>query len=108
MNTYSARRISRRLTNRRQAGNRPWAMFTQVVGFCTGLPNRGAVSASLNTSGTSANQPDNLASCLALLARKSADLSLLLERWEELPVAVRAGIVTMVWAVSGTRKESAE
>jgi hypothetical protein len=39
-----------------------------------------------------------LASCLALLAKKSPDLALLVERWDGLPEAVRAGIVAMVKA----------
>jgi hypothetical protein len=33
---------------------------------------------------------------LALLAKKSADLALLIERWETLPEALRAGIMAMV------------
>jgi len=37
---------------------------------------------------------------LALLARKSPDLALLIERWDALPDAVRAGIVAMVKAAS--------
>jgi hypothetical protein len=37
-----------------------------------------------------------LASCLALLYRKSPDLAMLVERWDALPEAVRAGIVAMV------------
>jgi hypothetical protein len=39
-----------------------------------------------------------LASCLAFLSQKSPDLALLLERWDALPEAVRAGIVAMVRA----------
>jgi hypothetical protein len=35
---------------------------------------------------------------LALLAQKSPDLALLVERWDALPEAVRAGIVAMVKA----------
>jgi hypothetical protein len=38
---------------------------------------------------------------LALLARKSPDLALVVERWEALPEAVRAGIVAMVKAAGG-------
>jgi hypothetical protein len=41
-----------------------------------------------------------LASCLALLARKSPELALLAERWDGLAEAVRAGIVAMVKASS--------
>jgi hypothetical protein len=39
-----------------------------------------------------------LASCLAFLNRKSPDLAMLVERWDALPEAVRAGIVAMVKA----------
>jgi hypothetical protein len=38
---------------------------------------------------------------LALLARKAPDLALVVERWEALPEAVRAGIVAMVKAAGG-------
>jgi hypothetical protein len=37
---------------------------------------------------------------LALLARKSNDLALVVERWDRLPDAVRSGIVAMVKAAS--------
>jgi hypothetical protein len=35
---------------------------------------------------------------LALLAQKSPDLALVVERWDALPEALRAGIVAMVKA----------
>jgi hypothetical protein len=38
---------------------------------------------------------------LALLARKSADLTLVVEQWDKLPHSVRAGIVAMVKAAGG-------
>jgi predicted ATPase len=41
---------------------------------------------------------ERLASCLALLTQKSPDLALLVESWDQLPDAVRAGIVAMVKA----------
>jgi hypothetical protein len=44
------------------------------------------------------NEKKDLAFCLALLARKSADLALIVDRWDQLPAAVRAGIVAMVKA----------
>jgi hypothetical protein len=47
---------------------------------------------------TSDNTPDVLASCLALVARTAPDLALVVERWDALPEAVRAGIVAMVRA----------
>jgi hypothetical protein len=48
----------------------------------------------------SENPPDDLASCLALLARKSANLALVAERWDSLPDAVRSAIITLVKASS--------
>jgi hypothetical protein len=39
-----------------------------------------------------------LASCLALLREISPDLALVVERWDELPEAVKAGIMAMVKA----------
>jgi hypothetical protein len=47
---------------------------------------------------TSGNQEKDLAFCLALLAKKSADLALLVERWDDIPEALRAGILAMVKA----------
>jgi hypothetical protein len=49
---------------------------------------------------TSEADAERLASCLALLAKKSPDLALIAERWDGLPEAVRAGIVAMVKASS--------
>ena len=49
---------------------------------------------------TSGDAINDLAFCLALLAKKSADLALLAERWESLPEAVRVGIIAMVKAAS--------
>jgi hypothetical protein len=40
----------------------------------------------------------NSADCLALYVPKSSDLALVVERWNMLPEAVRAGIVAMVRA----------
>jgi len=40
----------------------------------------------------------NLAFCLAFLAKKSPDLALLVERWMDIPEALRGGIVAMVKA----------
>jgi len=39
-----------------------------------------------------------LAFCLSFLHQKSPDLALLVERWDALPDAVRAGIAAMVKA----------
>jgi hypothetical protein len=38
---------------------------------------------------------------LALLARESPDLALVVERWEALPEAIRAAIVAMVKSAAG-------
>jgi hypothetical protein len=38
---------------------------------------------------------------LALLAQKQPDLALVVERWEALPEAIRAGILAMVRAAGG-------
>jgi hypothetical protein len=39
---------------------------------------------------------NDLASCLALLARKSPDCALLVERWDHLPEPIRRAIVALV------------
>jgi len=50
------------------------------------------------------DNPDSvLASCLALLAKKSPDLAMVVKEWDTLPEAVRAGIVAMVRQI-GTPK----
>ena len=48
--------------------------------------------------GASTSDAERLAFCLALLRQQSPDLALLAERWNELPEAVRAGIMAMVRA----------
>jgi hypothetical protein len=63
-----------------------------------GLENRCQPTVNPSQAGISENDENDLAFCLALLARKSADLALLVERWDSLPEAVRAGIVAMVKA----------
>jgi hypothetical protein len=42
------------------------------------------------------NDAERLASSLALLARKSPDLALIVERWDTLPEVLRAGILAMI------------
>ncbi len=77
---------------------------------CTGLENRSTLpvrhSTSLDGNSTSgiptSSFENNLAFCLAFLAKKSPDLALLVECWDELPEAVRAGIVAMVKAAGAT------
>ena len=69
-----------------------------------GLKVRSRDDASRVKSSTSDNPESVLASCLALLKTKFPDLALLVERWNALPDAVRAGIVAMVKASGeGTR-----
>jgi hypothetical protein len=45
-----------------------------------------------------------LAFCLALLAKRLPDLALLVERWDEIPEAIRAGMVAMVKAAGASRQ----
>ena len=66
----------------------------------TGFEDQQALSANTDNIGTSEQRPNVLAFCLAFLSRKSTDLALLVERWDSLPDAVRAGIVAMVKAAS--------
>ncbi len=66
------------------------------------LQSAPALPQALDPSTTSANEKNVLASCLALLHQKSPDLALLVERWDALPDALRAGIVAMVKAAAGT------
>ncbi len=47
---------------------------------------------------TSENDFERLASCLALLTQKSPDLALVVQRWDSLPDALRAGILAMIEA----------
>jgi hypothetical protein len=42
----------------------------------------------------------DLAFCLALLAKSSPDLAFIVERWNSLPEALRAGIMAMVRATA--------
>jgi hypothetical protein len=71
---------------------------------CTGLENRLLESTSTSESCISGFSEKDLAFCLALLARKSADLALVVERWDALPVAVKAGIMAMVNASVGATR----
>jgi hypothetical protein len=41
-----------------------------------------------------------LASCLAFLSQKSPDLAMVIEHWDSLPDAIRAGIAAMVRAAT--------
>jgi hypothetical protein len=47
---------------------------------------------------TCVNPEKNLVSCWALLKQRSPDLALVVELWDQLPEAVKAGIVAMVKA----------
>jgi hypothetical protein len=69
----------------------------------TGLENRFTDSPTNSNSSTSGNSIKNLASCLAFLSQRSPELALLVQSWETLPDAVRAGIMAMVKASSGTQ-----
>ena len=67
----------------------------------SGLANRSDLPASHSPPDTSGDDQKNLAVYLALLAKKSLDLALTVERWDSLPEAVRAGIMAMVRAAGG-------
>ena len=74
--------------------NRLGALFTPPTGFEDLKPD----AASPVTASTSATDTERLASCLAFLTRISPDLALVVERWNQLPDALRAGILAMVKA----------
>jgi hypothetical protein len=67
------------------------------------LPEPSPQSASTSTSSDDfpESAADHLASRLALLIRKTPSMALVIERWEALPDAVRAGIVAMIEASTG-------
>jgi hypothetical protein len=65
-----------------------------------GLQNQLSKSTNLLSSTTSENDAENLAFYLALLAKKSPDLALVVKQWGNLPEAVRAGIIAMVRSVT--------
>lgn len=72
------------------------------------LQSAPAATQAVAISNASEITPTVLASCLALLTRNSPDLVLLVERWDGLPEAVRAGIVAMVKATSVGRRPNDE
>ncbi|HYV35515.1 MAG TPA: hypothetical protein VE988_07420 [Gemmataceae bacterium] len=43
----------------------------------------------------------DLAFCLALLAKKSGDLALVVDRWETLPTPIKAAVMALVRSASG-------
>jgi len=73
--------------------------FEPTVTYATPVfKTGGATSQRIGNSGVSADAPTDLASCLALLAQISPDLALVVQHWDALPQAVRAGILAMVKA----------
>ncbi len=56
-----------------------------------------------NPQDTCDDAENRLASCLAFLSAKSPDLALLVQRWDTLPDALRAGILAMVKASANAR-----
>jgi hypothetical protein len=66
-----------------------------------GLQNQLSVSTTFEQNSTSVIPEKNLAFCLALLKQISLDLALVVERWEILPKAIRAGIMAMVNVAGG-------
>ena len=70
-------------------------------GFEPGMADLQSASESsqlTETIGTSENDSERLAYTLALLVKESPDLALLIETWDSIPDAVRAGIIAMVKA----------
>jgi len=65
------------------------------------LQSADATTQPIVSTDTSENASRDLAFCLALLTRKSPDLALLVERWDALPEALRAGIMAMVKVAHG-------
>jgi len=63
-----------------------------------GLQNRCDESVTSDNINTSENPVNNSADYLALLGQKSPDLALIVERWDSLPEAVKAGILAMIKA----------
>ena len=60
-------------------------------------------SEAAETTSTYENKADVLASCLALLRQESPDLAAVVEAWDQLPPAIRSGIVAMVNAAGVKR-----
>ena len=65
-----------------------------------GLANRCDESVTSVNKNTSVNSKKYLAENLALLASKSPDLVLVVEYWDNLPEAVKVGIMAMVKAAA--------
>ncbi|MHC4441610.1 MAG: hypothetical protein ACYTF1_10670 [Planctomycetota bacterium] len=63
-----------------------------------GLQNRCDESVTSDNDKTCESGEKNSADYLALLRQKSPDLALVVERWDSLPQAVKAGIIAMVKA----------
>ena len=63
-----------------------------------GFENRCDSDVSNDSTNTSENPENNSADYLALLRQKSPDLALVVERWDSLPEAVKAGIIAIVKA----------
>ena len=63
-----------------------------------GSGNRPGVDATGEHDTTCNNRVFSVADCVALLECESTDLALVVERWQRLSEAVRAGIVAMVTA----------
>jgi hypothetical protein len=72
-----------------------------VISAYDGLANRCAVSVNTESVTPSSDSTENLASCLALLNQKSPDLAMVVERWDDLPEPIQAGIVAMAKASGG-------
>ena|SRR6478736_6000157 len=83
-----------RPVERRGRDSNPRYRFTPY----TGLANRNSDSATVDQPSTCENAADCVACYVALLERENPDLAAVVKGWNDLPPAVRAGIVAMVTA----------
>jgi hypothetical protein len=68
----------------------------------TGLANRQGSAASTEAAKTCDTPADRVASCVALLEQESPDLAAVVRGWNDLPEAVRTGILAMIRASAAT------
>jgi len=59
------------------------------------------ISNSLDNKAVTANPDESVASCVPFLREKAPDLAEVVEAWDHLPEAIKAGILAMVQALGG-------
>lgn len=72
-----------------------------------GLGNRAQDDGSDCSQGSCDELADCVALCVALLEKKSADLAIIVRTWNDLPEAIRQGILAMVTAAGRSSGGSA-